>query len=89
MIKITRSFANSMISRHTNDIKDSNHTLPLTKIRKNEDGDNCTNSPLDQMAGSANVLEELNKNMNGRGKGKKAKALCLYPENITKNIQIS
>ena len=34
IIKITRSFANSMISRHTNDIKDSNHTFPLTKIRK-------------------------------------------------------
>ena len=88
--KLSRSFANSMISRHTNDIKDSTHTLPMTKMKKNEDVDNCTNCPLNQMTGSVNVLEELNNNkVNGRGKVKKIKALSLYPEILNKNNQLS
>ena len=88
MKKLSRSFANSMISRHTNDIKDS--TLPMTKMKKNEDVDNCTNCPLNQMTGSVNVLEELNNNkVNGRGKVKKIKALSLYPEILNKNNQLS
>ena len=90
MKKLSRSFANSMISRHTNDIKDSTHILPMAKLKKNEDVDNCTNCPLNQMTGSVNVLEELNNNkVNGRGKVKKIKALSLYPEILNKNNQLS
>ena len=90
MKKLSRSFANSMISRHTNDIKDSTHILPMAKLKKNEDVDNCTNCPLNQMTGSVNVLEELNNNnMNGKGKVKKIKAISLYPEILNKNNQLS